>query len=75
LYLHMETHPLRNNFTAGTRGSCLSFLASLRAYGGNSQGTFTSLKPAAASLASLRVVLVPTADSYERVGERFSRST
>ena len=21
LYLHMETHPLRNNFTAGTRGS------------------------------------------------------
>jgi hypothetical protein len=26
LYLHMETHPLRNNFTAGIRGSFLAFL-------------------------------------------------
>ena len=31
LYLHMETHPLRNNFTAGTRGSF---------FRGNIQGTF-----------------------------------
>ena len=30
LYLHMETHPLRNNFTAGTRGSFLALLASLQ---------------------------------------------